>query len=387
MPEGSLTAAGLAVPRAADLRAQFRAAYEAATGLEIDWSRDTILGPMSVVVSERAGALAELLQAVYDGWDRSTAQGAQLDGLGLLVGVPRKGATRGTVTLTLTGTAGTVVPLGSLVQGGGADGRARWRIPEDTTLTGGTADVLAVAQDAGEIVATPGQVAVIVTPVAGWSGATNASAATPGQDIETDAAYRARQQDSLQVSSGRSIGGIEAAVRAVPEVSSAVAVENDTATAATVGGVVLEAHSFGVIVWPGALADEVLKEVALAVYDRKPAGIKSIGFDVVVAVTNGSTETMIRLDYADETAVNVVAVLVMDTGYVAGDIEEEFADALAVLFAGLGIGDPVRRLDIYGILAAIDGIATVTTLTLNGSSADITPNKRHIATLGTVAVS
>lgn len=384
---GSLTAAGLVVPRAADLRATFRAAYEASTGLVIDWDRDTVLGPVSVLVSEREGALAELLQAVYDGWDRGAAQGAQLDGLGLLIGLPRKGATRGAVVLTLTGTAGTVIPAGSLVQGGGADGRARWEIPDDVTLTGGTATVTARAVEPGAIVATAGQVAVIVPPVSGWSSVTNAADAAPGTDIEGDAAYRARQQDSLQVSAGRSIGGIEAAVLAVEGVESAVAVENDTATAATVGGVVLEAHSFGVIVWPEPLADDVLEAVALAIYARKPAGIKSIGFDALITVTSSSTTTTIRLDYADATTVDVVIGLTMESGWAVADVEDAIDDALALLFGGLGIGDPVRRLDIYGILAAIEGIAAVPTLTLNGSAADITPNKRHIARLGTVAVS
>ena len=383
-----LTDNGLEVPRAADLRQIFRDAYESATGLVIDWDRDTVLGPLSVVVAQRTGALSELLQAVYDGWDRNNAQGAQLDGLGLLIGVPRKGATRSTVTLTLTGTAGTVVPGGSQAQGGGADGRARWTIPDDTTIGGGgTVSVNAEAEDLGAVSATIGQISQVVQPVAGWTGVNNAADATLGEDIESDAAYRVRQQASLQATSGRSTGSLRSDLLAIDGVSSAVVVDNPTASAVTVSGVALDANSLAAILWPATMTTDTQEACILAIYESRPAGIKTMGTDVTADITvSPGIVVSIAFDFAAETSVDVDMTLDYETGYSSGDVTDAINAGLVTLFAGLPVGGAVRLLDIYGILAAIEGIDGVTTLTLNGVAADITPDNAHIATLGTVVV-
>src|SRR5574343_474971 len=92
---------------------------------------------MTSALAIQLGTLGELSQELYDALSVQNATGRQLDNLCLLVGVTRQEATHSTATVTLTGTAGTVLPPETLMEGGGLDGRARWRLASAATSGGG----------------------------------------------------------------------------------------------------------------------------------------------------------------------------------------------------------------------------------------------------------
>jgi hypothetical protein len=145
-----LSDAGLTVPRASDYLVEVRARYGLLTGLSVDWDNgdDLVLSILTAIMAQLLGEQAELVQAVYDSFDVNAATGVQLSNLAQIVGVTRKKATRGEVELTVTGTPGTVLTVGKLAEGGGPDGRARWRLVEDVTIdAGGSATVLAEADE------------------------------------------------------------------------------------------------------------------------------------------------------------------------------------------------------------------------------------------------
>lgn len=138
---------GFNAPRTADFLDLVRDEYEALTKLTIDWERDVFLGQISAIVASRLGELADMVQAMYDSLDPSSATGVQLDNLSVLVGVFRQPSTFSTVNLVLSGVLGTAIPAGRQVEGGGEDGAARW-----VTTTDGT--TIAVALTTGDLTFT-----------------------------------------------------------------------------------------------------------------------------------------------------------------------------------------------------------------------------------------
>lgn len=108
-----------------------------------------------------------------------------------LYGLSRIAATYATGTATATGTNGTVIPAGTVLQR--ADG-AQYTVNADVTIAGGTATLALTAVLAGvagnAAVAT---VATFVSPIAGITAtATVATAIAAGADVETDDALRTR---------------------------------------------------------------------------------------------------------------------------------------------------------------------------------------------------
>lgn len=386
MPAPYLTDAGLTAPRGADFLATIRGRYEEITGLTIDWSADVVLGTLTTICAELLGELGEALQAVYDATDPNNATGVQLDALCQIVGITRESATYGTVTLTLTGTTGTVITEGSVVQGGGGDGKARWSTTEDVTLSGGTGSVVAQAVEFGVVTANPSTVTTIVTPISGWTAVTNAAAATPGTERESDAALRIRRAANLQTAASRSIAALRANLLEVDGVQAAVVVENTTAATATVEGISLTAHSIGIVLYPNTLTTAQKQAVAQAIYDHMPGGIATNGNDVTATVTgrDGFSKT-ITWEWATTTTVNVATTVALATGYVLADVDTAIEELIEDYFTGLGVGDAARILAILALVSGVDGVVGAT-VTLNAGAVDIDPNATARCILGTNTV-
>jgi uncharacterized phage protein gp47/JayE len=369
-----LTDAGYVAPRAADFLSVIRDEYEADTGLTMDWRAEDPLGALTANMAARLGELGEASQAVYDAFNPNNATGIHLDDIGLIRGVPRSPATYSQATVTLTGTAGTVIPEGKIVEGGGSDGRARWRTTEDVTIGGGgTVDVIVRAEEIGRVVATVGQIDAIVTPEEGWTSVTNAADATPGDDIESDSDYRARQQESLQIGGGRTRNTLVAELLALDGVTAAVVLENDTIAPVTVAGVNLDPISVCVVVAPDTLTTDQQKEVARVIFDQLPVGTAMVGSDVeaTIEILSGQTYTVV-FDFAADLNVTVAIEVELDSGYDLEDVEETIQEAVQEYFDGLGVGDAVRLLAILGIIDDVEGVVAAT-VELNGSAADVVP--------------
>lgn len=386
MPTYGLTPTGYVAPTVNECLTLFRETVEAELNVTVDWAPDTALAAISEGVSVLAGTVSEGTQAVWDGMDRNNAQGAQLDQLGALIGVYRTPATYSTCTVTLTGTAGTIVPSGSLVQGGTSDTQARWRIPSNTTITGGSVDVVVTAVDSGVVTASASTITQIVTPVAGWSAVTNAAAATPGTDIESDADYRLRQVQSVQISGAMSANALRAALLALTEsgatfIESCVVIENDDATTLTLGGLDFPGHSFAPVIWPSTLTTTQKEAIALVIYANQPGGTYSAGpttSDVtgvatVVTGTDGWPHP-VRWYWAVNVEIPVVITLTLKSGYTLSDVQTAVENAVIDYFDSLAVGEPAYLLSVLVAAKAANPAAiTGATATLDGVADDYDP--------------
>lgn len=178
----------------------------------------------SLIITEQ---MALALQAAFPQY----AWGTFLDLHGTTYGLTRLQATASTVTLTLTGTAGTVVPSGSIFSTvPDANGfSVKFAIDAAATIpAGGSVLAAATSTTTGanqNVVA--GSIINIVSAMSGLTSVNNLLPAIGGSDVETDAAFRLRilQKTANEPGAG-SVGDYQRWAGSVDGVGSAKVVPN-----------------------------------------------------------------------------------------------------------------------------------------------------------------
>lgn len=378
-----LTATGIDLPRAADFLAEIRdyitAEFETAGLGTPDFTRDTFLGAMTAAVALKLDELSEAVLQAHNAYDINNATGDQLDRLCALLNIYRREATFSTVTLTLGGTAATVVPAGSVVKDTLGQ---RWTIQEDVTLPG---TGVARASEVGAISAAAGTITAIDSPVSGWNTVTNVDPATLGQTRESDVQLRRRRALSLRQGVAGTVTGILAAVSGLAFIESAAVLENPLATTATVESLPLPPHSYAVVVTPSTLTATQKTELATAIATSAPAGGYSFGSVEQDYGYSDDVAVTYRWSYATAVDVDVVATLTVDPDYDEAEVIADVEAAITQYFEDLAMGDDVRILRVLGVIDAVAGTLSAS-LTLDAGTADIAFSATQLATLGTLSV-
>ena len=241
-----------------------------ALGADLDLAPETPQGQLAGLLGLLLTEVDEGLVNVANGMSHHTVAGSQLDDWGSLLGIPRITGERSTVTATLAGRAGTVVPAGAraeTMQG------AVFRLDEDTVIgTSGTVDALMRSAEAGPVAARAGTLTRLIDIISGWTGVTNAEDAALGRADESDAEYRARYRSTVAHQAGSGPEAIRARVLQVDGVTRAAVHDNPAAESVTLQDVTIPARSLIVIAEGGADAD-----IGQAIRDTKPVGIPTTG--------------------------------------------------------------------------------------------------------------
>jgi len=251
-----------------ELNAEMKAVF----GDNFNVSPESPDGQINGVISESNANLWELVEEAHNSYNPSAATGVSLSNVVQFNGITRLPATPSRVQLTLSGNAGLLIPVGSLVST--SDSSAQFSTEIDVTLDGiGNGVVFANAVDSGPVAALAGTITVIDTPLTGWDTVNNVSDADVGVEEETDVELRARRERSVARDAQAIIDAIFAEVAAVPGVTKTAVLENDTNITDANG---LPPHSFNVLVIGGIDAD-----IGQAIWLKKPAGILSFGTTTV----------------------------------------------------------------------------------------------------------
>ena len=238
-------------------------------GEDLNVAAESPDGQMIGVFSKALADLYEIAELAYLSTSPLTATGIALTRLAAIGGIERKQATASTITLTITGDVGTVIPVGS--QAKQPDAELIFSTDAEVTLgPSGTTTVAATGDLTGPIPALSNTVTNIESPVAGWTGVTNVDAATLGTNVETDAELRTRFITSRSVAGAGTVDAIYAAVSAVDGVTFLTVTENRNSTTNT--SLDLPGNNIRVVVIGG---DD--QEIAQAIWDNKPAGIQLDG--------------------------------------------------------------------------------------------------------------
>lgn len=359
-------------------------------GSQVNTQADSVLGQLMRIFAAQDAEGWDVSEEVYNSQYPDSAAGAALDAVASITGVTRLPATESTVTLTVTGTATTNLPLGrqARVPNGGTfetlaavtinaatawapttaystgdivtndtpdriyvvtvagtsagsggptgtgtaitDGSVTWRYLGDGD---GFNMVAAEATVTGPVVAQAFQVTEIVTPVSGWDGVNNQNDADLGRDLETDAALRVRREQVLATGGKATVDAIRAAVLQVTGVNQALVFENTT----------LVTDSSGV---PGKAFETVVQGgtdvgIAEAIFDTKPAGIQAFGNDISeLVVDSQGTSHLIEASRATPVEMFVDVTVVTDGNFPVDGVAQ-IQQAITDLGDSLQIGDDV----------------------------------------------
>lgn len=296
---------GVIVPDMSQTLSEVAAEFRAVFGQSLSVDPSTPQGMLITRIAEMRDSVARNNCDVANQINPNVAGGVFLDALvGLHFG-QRRAASRSTVTATVTGTNGTIIPKGSVAK---TTIGARFETMYAVTISGSTS-VQMQAIETGPVGADAGTLTKIETAISGWSTVTNPLAATLGGDVESDAQLRSRRLDMLGTQSTSTIAAIRSRLSAqVGGLISHAVVDNPTLSAKTIKGVSIAAKSIAVFTAGGASAD-----IARAIYNTTPAGVPTVGATTVNVADTVVSGYSTPIKYTDAATVPVLVKVTVDT--------------------------------------------------------------------------
>ena len=333
-PAAVVDSNGISAPSFADIMNWLTTQYQSIFGADVYLGADSQDGQFLAILAQGFNDCNAAAIACYNSFSPATAQGNSLSSRVKINGIERATSSNSTANLTLTGVAGTTVTNGIVTDAN----NNQWLLPASVTIpSSGTITVTATAKDTGAITATAGTINKIQTAVYGWQTVTNASDAAAGNPIETDAALRVRQGNSVALPSKSPLAGIVGVVEAIPGVTACQPYENDTNTTDSNG---LPPHSIALVVQGG---DATAIATAIA---SKTCGPYTHGTTVVNVADAIGIQRPIRFFTPTLVPVAVSVSLHALTGYTSA-IAAEIQAAVAAYINGLSIGQAVMITRLY----------------------------------------
>lgn len=440
-----LTSTGFTPKPMSQIRTDINTALQTAFGASIDLGDTSVFGQTVGIFSESLSALWYLAQQVYASQDPDSATGAALDAVSALTGTDRPAATPSTTTLTLFGTAATVVPAASVVNtastgdgfatsvaatittlaawagttaytagqrvtnGGNAyqcvtagtsassggptgttssitDGTVTWKY-----IGVGTAavDVAAASVNTGPIAALAGDLTVIATPVVGWTSVTNLADATKGRAVAQDPELRTLREEELSGDGQSPPDAIRAALLKIVGVTSATVFANDTDTTDSSGR---PPHSVECLVrttW--AAGDPNDQQIVDAVFQNLAAGVASTGTTPGTATDSQGTAHTVYFSRPTEVPIYIILNVTVDSTTFPADGATEIKTAVTTWGAAQVAGKDAVASAISAQAFSVTGVLDVTSCLIGtapspSSSATVTIDLTHIATYDTANI-
>ena len=345
-----LSASGFERKRLADIKSDLEDALKLAFGNNIDLDPESGFGQFVGILSEALSDQWESQENVYNSQYPSTAQNNQLANVVMYNGITKQDATNSTVTATLTGVEGTVIPIGSKASVA-STGEVFVTLAEVTIPAGGSETVAMQSEDTGAIEAAAGTLTVIDTPIFGWTATTNAADATAGRDEETDAELRVRRTLSTQALGQNLVDSLFGQLLNIDGVEDALVVSNGT------DGVVdgIPAHKFLTSILGG---DD--DEIAEAIWNNTPQGIASYGATTVVHTDDQGFDQDVKFTRPSEVDIYFKVDITVNTSEFPGSGSDDIKAAIAAYgLANFKIADDVIRSEFYTPINTAPGILTI----------------------------
>lgn len=426
-----LTASGFVIKTVEDLLDEINTAIKSAFGNSVDVTGG-VMARFTAIIVDRLAELWELGEAVYSSTNPNGATGARLDDVSALTGTTREEATNSTVTLTLTGTNTTVIPIGSRASvvdlgdefettesatlatltswaalttyalgdrrtnasrsyvvitagtsaaSGGptttssdiTDGTVHWRYLGEGTAAD---DAAAQSVETGPIIAASGDITEIETPVSGWQSVINLLDADLGQDEEVDEDLRVRRLLELARPGTSPINAIRADLLQVDGVTNVTVFHNNTDTTDVDG---VPPHSVEALVTGGAdqdIWDQLLDSVA--------GGILTYGTEVGTSSDDEGNAHEMMFSRPDEIEIYVDVFVTYDAGTYPLDGDDQIKAAIVAYGDVQPTGKNAVASSIGAQAFTVAGVLDVTLVEIGtapspSSSTTIEISKREIA--------
>lgn len=393
VPSPTFGANGFIAPAESDILNGAILDLNAAFGANFNPALNTPQGQLASSLAAILGDQNAVFLYLASQTDPAYAAGRMQDAIGRIYFMTRIPGSPTSVTCTVTGNNGTVLPVGTLAQD--QAGNTYSLVNAITFTTAAPSQSASFANTVnGPIPCPAGTLTIIYQSVAGWNTITNPADGVLGADVETRQAFELRRQQSVAVNSVGSLDAIQAALLAVPGVLDAYSTQNNTASAKTIGGVSIPANSIYCAVAGGAAQD-----IGNAIYSKAPPGIPTSG---TTAVTVKDTQAGYATPYpsytvnytaAASTAI-YYAVTLANSVSVPSNAATLVQNAIVSAFAG-GDGGPHARIGstlyasrMYAPVAAIGSWAQIVDIYI-GTAANPTANSvtMNIDQVPTIAAS
>lgn len=305
-----------------DIKSEFESAYKNALGGELNTDVGTPQGQMIANDTQNLVYAQNQVVLVANAMSVLTATGKALDVAAQWWGYYRKQASSTIVIATITGTQGTVIPEGSLVN----DGSNNFALLNDVTIpVGGSIDAEFACVEKGAIPCASNTLTTIVSPISGWDTVNNGQAGVIGYEEENDALFRARiTANWLNIRARSILGAIIDNVAQLDGVISVLGRENVGDTNLVIDDVTLTPHSIYLNILGGNGTD-----IAKVIAEQKTLG----------AGTNGSTnvtyrDTVVGQNYTykiDRPTMQAIKVQVSysENYYTPADVEDQIKESLS----------------------------------------------------------
>lgn len=279
VPNIQFTPTGLLLPQEAAVLAGVQADINEALGGGLNPALETPQGQLassqSAIIADKNAVFAEYVNQI----NPDTASGAMQDVIARIYFLNRKPALPTTVQCQCIGDFGTIIPVGAQVQD--TSGNIYVCTQAGSIPIGGTVTLSFACTVSGPIACPSNTVTRVYRAIPGWNTVNNSAPGVAGADVETQAAFAYRRQQSVALNAQGSLPSVYANVFNVDDVLDVYAFENVTGSPMTVGATSysLVAHSLYVAVVGGVAAD-----IAQAIWAKKGLGCNYNGNTTVTVV-------------------------------------------------------------------------------------------------------
>lgn len=327
-------------------------------GEDIDTTELTPLGKFIRINAYDQSLTEEEAEYIYYSIFPTTATGQSLDRLCWRVGIARNPPTPAKYTVTVTGEEGAVVPVGFLV---GTESELTYYNTSETVIgNSGTVDIVVACTSTGEI----GNIAAtdimkIINPVANITSVQGVEQYEVGDEEESDYSLRLRYAAAREGLGSCNEVSIKSAIMRVPTVESVGIAKNETDVKDDAGR---PPRSFECYVAGGTDYD---KQIAEAIFTKKPIGIKTYG-DITETVTDEGGYTH-EISFSHTTNINVYVRITINTTfeYSPEEAEQEIRNNIRDKINSLAVGESVIISTLYAPIHAVKGVSEVTEIKLS----------------------
>jgi hypothetical protein len=329
-----ISATGISAPTYAQILAYLTAQYQAIFGADVYIDPDSQDGQLLAVFAQAISDANSAAIAVYNSFSPSTAQGAGLSNNVQINGLSRLVPSFSTAPVMIQG-----IPTSTITGGQATDENNNvWLLPTPITIpASGTLLTTVTAQSQGAIAAPAGTINEINTPTYGWTNIISTADASVGSPVETDAALRIRQSNSVALPSLTIFEGIVAAIEQVSGVTRVKGYENNTSVNMTLIGGTLPPNNLDFIVENGlalSIAQAIFAKITPGIPTWNAGGVNNIASTLTDAA--GSTRL---INFQTPTNASISAAITINplNGW-SPTTEALIQTALAAYLNGLPIG-------------------------------------------------
>ncbi len=356
----AMTEAGFVRPGYAQLLEEQKTRAQTLFGPDIDVSEQSVFGKFLRLGVHDLAMLYEEMEEVYLARFPHMAYGVSLDRLTPFAGLRRNNATAAIHRLEVQGTSGAVMPFGCIVstpQGIGF--HVVNEVQLDETGIAKCEVVCTVLGEVGNVDST--SICVLSQPQAGIHRVKGEALLQAGQDVESDESLRRRFDEAVYGVASATAAAVQGAVLRVPGVRSCVVLENSTGEDLPQ----LPAHSFQCFVLASGASD---KEIALAIYEKKPLGIQSVGsVEVLLPAIDGESH---RICFSTVEKKNLsLRAVIRANSHFPSDGDLQLKTALSEAVCALLPGESLLQNSLYSVLYAQVGVDEVESLLLSEDGA------------------